>query len=113
MKKLFLSLMVLLSFNNVMHAVLVRLPDAATLTQRLQGFEDFVEKTNIIRQLAGIDMEAIPLAISIQCNVDSYNQHPSAQALTEAQRSAIFRAIFVGFPEAIKELSNIVLLSYR
>jgi hypothetical protein len=111
MKKLFLSLMVLLSFNNVMHAVPVRLPDAATLTKRLHCFEHFAEKTNVIQELAGREGEvtgiAVAIFVAVELALSDYSQYmkdPNSTKQMYEAKTFIFLAILEGFPEIIEKL---------
>jgi hypothetical protein len=112
MKNFFLSVMMLLSFNNVMHAMLVRLPDAATLTQRLHGFSDFTEKTKIIQQLASKEIGVESFAVNLEYFFHVYRRQTSRETVAQLDKASISKAFLADFPEAIEEFSQIVVHNF-
>lgn len=115
MKKLLLTLAILLSLPVVTRAVLVTLPDAQTLTERFadQGLEHFMEKTTIVKSLAGKEREALGVAMAVETALYDYNEYlknPMMATMMQMSKPLIIQAILKDSPEAIEELKEVGLL---
>ncbi|MEX0940302.1 MAG: hypothetical protein WDZ41_03005 [Candidatus Babeliales bacterium] len=108
--KLFLS-MVLLSVLNVF-AKPVKLPSAEILTKRFEGkgFDHFIEKTNIVEELADKTFESVGVALKIELALHDYNenlQQPMMSIMMQMRKPEIFEIVLKDSPEAIEELKKL------
>ena len=92
---------------------LVTLPDAQTLTQRLnaKGFEELVAHTNIIAQLAGQELLGIGVNLKVElCLVDyaRYIQTPIVIQIMRARKQDLLNVILADYPASIEELKAIL-----
>lgn len=113
MKKLFfLSLLVA---GASLQAVLITLPEATVLTARLQqaGFDHFIEKTNIVKNLAGQQKEALGVSTAVELALYDYNQYlknPVMATMMQMRKPQLIEALLQDSPDAIKELKDLGVL---
>lgn len=109
-----LSLIVLLSSISSSYAVLVTMPDAKILQERLSahGFDHFMEKTRIVQQLAGQQKEALGVAMAVELALYDYCQSlpPMMQSLMTMRKPQLIEALLEGQSAAIQELKDNKLL---
>jgi hypothetical protein len=122
MKRLLLSLLLLPPCAHSMddEDILITMPDAQTLTARLNGIEglsDFAAKTKIIEDLAGEKKYPLGVVNSLNQAMGDYlkkqvhlcppQQKKSYEKTVVMRRSAILQVLLKDHPEALKSLEKI------
>ena len=112
MKKIIVSLSVMLAAVNISYAGLVTLPGKDVLKSRLraQGFDHFVEKTKIIDMLADQEKEVMGVIIAVELSLADYAEYlkqPMMVRMMEMLKPQLIKAILEGNDEAIKEASDL------
>lgn len=107
-KLLFLSLLVA---GASLQAVLITLPEAKVLTARLQqaGFDDFIEKTDIVKNLAGQQKEALGVNMAVELALYDYNKYlenPMMARIMQMRKPQLIETLLQDSPDAVKELKD-------
>ena len=107
-KLLFLSLLVT---GASLQAVLITLPEAKVLTARLQqaGFDHFIEKTDIVKNLAGQQKEALGVSMAVELALYDYNQYlknPMMATMMQMRKPQLIGTLLQDSPDAVKELKD-------
>jgi len=97
----------------------IRMPDKTTLELLLQekGLHHFIEKTNVIQDLADQEKYALGIAISIDgaCaqyrgllnkNISDERRKMTNNMIVDAVRSMLYKTILKDYPEALQELQE-------
>ena len=89
----------------------VQLPSAELLRQRFAeiGLDHFVEKTTIVKDLAGQSKEPLGVAMSIELAMSDYAEclkNPIVAMTTNMLKPAMFEAILKDHPAALNELAG-------
>ena len=98
---------------SISYAGRVRLPGKNILTQRLKnkGFGHFIEKTEIVRDLADQEKEVLGVVLSVQLSLYDYAQslkQSMGAKMMEKRKSQLIETILEGNSEAIKEAQDIL-----
>jgi len=114
MKKMFLVIS-LLVLPMISQAMIVKLPDSKVLKKRFQegGFDHFIEKTKIIKQLANQEKAPLGVVMAVELALYDYNQdlgNPMMATLMQMRKPQIIKLILKDFEEAIKELEKLDLI---
>lgn len=105
-------------------AILVNLPDSKIITERLsaRGFEHFQNYSEIADSLGGKQMEVLGISIVLDLAIHDYIKTMEKSGgsiriikgmdlILHQRRHKLFEAIFLDYPEAIKELESMNLLA--
>jgi hypothetical protein len=113
-----LRILVLLALFGVSfscHAVLVKMPSAKILAERLEEMHlgYFAQKTNIVEDLAGQEKEAIAVVVALNVAFLSYSkvlrENPHAGMLefqVNLLKLDLLNTLLQDFPDAIEELKS-------
>ena len=106
MKKLIL--LILLNMG-ISQAVLVKLPNAEILSERLssKGFGHFAEKTQIVNQLANQELEVLGVMVAVDLALSDYHENlnnPTMAASMEMNKPVLLNLILKDSPKALEEL---------
>ena len=116
MKLKLIAAVALLTITPLSFAGRVKMPSAQVLHERLQGFEHFVEKTSIVKQLADRELEALGVANALELSLYDYDEilkkgMPAQQARMlqvqmQMNKPILLKALLEHSPEALKELEE-------
>ena len=109
MKKWLFISFIILNIVNSAQAVLVQLQNAEILQQRLkdEGFEELVENTEIINDLADQEFEVWEIVRIVNSNLEYYDgliSDPFKSDSVKMMKSTLIEEIIGEHPDAIKEL---------
>jgi len=95
------------------------MPTADILQKRLSeaGFDHFIEKTTIIKQLAGREIVALGVAMIIETSLYDYNEYNlkgmpeemarTMQTLMQMRKPQLFESLLQDHPAALAELQKL------
>ena len=97
-----------LGCSSMNFAVLVKMPSAGELKERLKGFGDFTEKTGIDQALANQEKKPLGVFQSLNLAIADYEAKTSrfAAFMVEMNKPFILEALLQDSPEALKDLEG-------
>lgn len=89
----------------------ITMPSAEVLKQRLNdaGFTHFIEKTSIVKDLAGQQKEVLGVATSVDLALYDYSENlknPMMARMMEMRKPQLLQALLQDHPAALKELAD-------
>ena len=114
MKLKLIAVSALLSITSLSFAGHVKMPPAQDLHERLRDFKHFVEKTNIVNELAGKELQVLSVAVAVDASLYFYNKYlekggmqpQKARVMQMQMRPFLFKALLQYSPEALRELKE-------
>ena len=90
---------------------ILKMPDATTLQKRLNeaGFEHFVEKTNIVKNLADEELYALGVAGEVETALYDYNenlQQPMIARMMQMRKPQLLEVLLADYPAALQKLAD-------
>ena len=90
---------------------ILKMPDATTLQKRLNeaGFEHFVEKTDIVKNLADRDLYPLGVAVSVETALYDYSEYlkqPMMARMMQMRKPQLLEVLLKDHPAALQELAD-------
>ncbi len=107
-----LSLSLLVGISSI-NATLVTMPDKKVLTERLhaKGFSHFMEKTDIVKQLAGQKKEVMGVIMAVELSLYDYHnnlKNPMMSTMMAMRKPQLIETLLQDNPSAVKEAHGLL-----
>ena len=118
MKLKTMAIFSLLSISSITVATKVKMPSAKILTSRLSkiGMDHFIEKTNLVSNLANRELESIGVAVAVETSLYDYNENLGQglpahmarmmQVQMQLNKPILLRSLLEDYPEALTDLQQ-------